>query len=289
MTSGGAWRIEVRHTTGYAYPKTVWASYNEARLTPLSTPTQVTIASRVDVRPATRVRRYWDYWGALVHTFDIHVPHDALEVVGTSTVETGGRQAAPTSSADDASWSHLDGPSFLDDHYETLCASTATMPDDRVLDVARELRAAAATPAAGLDLAVAWVRDELDYERGATSATTSAVEALAAGRGVCQDFVHVTIAVLRSMGIPARYVSGYFLPKRDAAVDETVLGESHAWAEAWVGGWRPVDPTNPVDVAHRHVVVARGRDYRDVTPLKGVYSGSSSSTQTVRVEMTRRA
>jgi transglutaminase-like putative cysteine protease len=89
------------------------------------------------------------------------------------------------------------------------------------------------------------------------------------------------------MGIPARYVSGYFYPRASAEVGETVVGESHAWAEAWVGEWQPFDPTNALPVDSRHVIVARGRDYHDVTPLKGIYSGAPPSTPTVVVELTR--
>jgi transglutaminase-like putative cysteine protease len=91
------------------------------------------------------------------------------------------------------------------------------------------------------------------------------------------------------MGIPARYVSGYFHSEPEAGVGVTVVGESHAWAEAFVGEWRPFDPTNTVPVGERHVVVAAGRDYHDVVPVKGVYSGAPSTVPTVLVELTRRA
>jgi transglutaminase-like putative cysteine protease len=119
--------------------------------------------------------------------------------------------------------------------------------------------------------------------------TTSALEAWRAGHGVCQDFVHLTLALLRSMEIPARYVSGYFYPGSHGTIGETVVGESHAWAEAWLGDWYPFDPTNGGPVGKRHVLVGRGREYGDVTPLKGIYSGAPSATPTVVAELTRRA
>src|SRR4029077_3622065 len=100
-------------------------------------------------------------------------------------------------------------------------------------------------------------------------------------------FVHLTLSLLRAMGIPGRYVSGYLHPHRAAPIGETVRGESHAGAEVWVGDSQPRDPTNSLPVGEQHVLVARGRDYRDVTPLKGVYSGAPPSTPTVSVELTR--
>jgi transglutaminase-like putative cysteine protease len=280
------WRLEVQHVTGYRYARDVLASYNEARLTPLSTAGQLTIDARLETVPPTRPNRYWDYWGSMVHVFDIHVPHAELIVSATCIVET------PTShevAGPECEWAHLDGAAFRDEYYEYL-AATAYVPADPELQlVAAGLKAQSDQPRDAVDLAGEWVRGELDYQKGSTSVSTSALEAWRSGRGVCQDFVHLHLAILRAMDIPARYVSGYFHPLDDAPIGDRVAGESHAWVEAWTGEWRPVDPTNAVHVGERHVMVARGRDYRDVTPLKGVYSGAPSSTPTVVVELTRRS
>jgi transglutaminase-like putative cysteine protease len=276
--------MRVRHTTGYQYDRQVVASYNEARVTPLSTDRQLTIDARVVVEPNVRLARYWDYWGTLVHAFDIHVPHNELIVTATSTVETATNLGRDD---DELSWSQLDDPVVRDEHYEFLAPTSSTSPNDELRQVAADLRVSAATPLDGVTTAVGWVTERLAYQKGSTSVSTSATEALAAGRGVCQDFVHVSLALLRGMGIPARYVSGYFHPKADAPLGDLHTGDSHAWLEAWTGGWRGIDPTNPVTVGERHVIVARGRDYRDVSPLKGVYSGAPSSTPKVTVELTR--
>ena len=127
----------------------------------------------------------------------------------------------------------------------------------------------------------------MTYETGVTHVHSGAQQAWAEGRGVCQDFAHVTIGALRSLGMPARYVSGYLAPKREAEVGESSKGESHAWVEFWDGGWMPFDPTNGVFVGLDHVAVVRGRDYTDVQPFKGVYSGAADSTLTVEVSFTR--
>jgi transglutaminase-like putative cysteine protease len=282
-----SWRIDIKHTTGYRYANEVVASYNEARLTPQSTADQITIASRVEVEPAVRMYRYWDYWGTLVNAFDVHVPHTELVVTSSSTVET----ASSPSTIDLAGvdWADLEDLGVVDRFYEYLAPSAAVVTDDELSTVAAELRAVATTPTAGVTAVVGWVGDQLAYERGQTNVSTSALEAWRAGRGVCQDFVHLSLALLRAMGIPARYVSGYLHPDADADLGVTVVGESHAWAEAWIGEWRALDPTNGDLVGERHVLVGRGRDYHDVAPLKGIYTGAPAATPTVTVELMRRA
>ena len=117
--------------------------------------------------------------------------------------------------------------------------------------------------------------------------STTSSGALDLGRGVCQDFVHVAIALLRACGIPARYASGYLHPDVHAGIGDTVTGQSHAWLEAWLGSWYPVDPTSGAEVGERHVLVARGRDYGDVAPLKGVFHGLADLSVDVRVAIER--
>jgi transglutaminase-like putative cysteine protease len=279
-----SWRLRVRHTTGYQYPQEVAASYNEVRLTPATTVNQIAIDTRIDVSPPVRLESYVDYWGTIVHSFDVHVPHTELVVTATSLVETP--EAHTVATGVDLSWNELDDQAVRDAFHEHLVPTRSTGWDTELAEVALAVRNSA-PPATALERVVAWVHDALSYEKGSTNVSTSAVEAWHAGRGVCQDFVHLTLALLRAMGIPARYVSGYLHPRDDAEVGEVVAGESHAWAEAWLGEWRAFDPTNAAAVGPRHVLVARGRDYGDVTPVKGVYSGAPSSTPTVTVELTR--
>jgi transglutaminase-like putative cysteine protease len=146
--------------------------------------------------------------------------------------------------------------------------------------------AAAGSPLDACLAACERVRAKLRYEQGATTVSSSAADALAEGRGVCQDFAHLALALLRGAGIPARYVSGYLYPVEDGAAGE-VQGQSHAWIEAWVGDWVPFDPTSGTTPGERHVVVARGRDYADVAPLKGIYHGGPSEALHVVVALTR--
>ena len=127
----------------------------------------------------------------------------------------------------------------------------------------------------------------MTYEQGVTQVHTSALDALASGRGVCQDYAHLTLVLLRSLGVPARYVSGYFHPTENAPIGAAVTGQSHAWVEAFTGEWWGYDPTNDLPIGERHVIVARGRDYADVAPIRGLYAGGASSSVSVDVNVTR--
>jgi len=278
-----SWRIGIRHVSGYRYAKKVTSSYNEARITPLSTPRQLCLEARVEVAPPVRPRRYWDYWGTCVDAFDLHVPHTELVVTGTSVVET----ATPERAAHGVGWDMLGSASVMDQHAELLAPTRFTPYDDRLAEVARGIRAGARIPSDAALQACYWVNGELSYVRGSTSVKTSGIQAWDAGAGVCQDFAHLSLGVLRAMGIPARYVSGYLHPFPDAGIGQVISGQSHAWVEWWDGDWRPFDPTNGVFAGERHVIVGRGRDYHDVTPLKGLFKGGPAEGLGVQVELTR--
>lgn len=278
------WRIRVVHETGYSYSTPVHESYNEVRLTPRSDTRQNVIVSRIETTPATRSYRYADYWGTTVTAFDLHAPHTRLAVTVTSVVETGDA-GEPVRTA---TWEDLAGEDVADHYTETL---EFTRYVSRNRDLARAAKALkkGRDPADAVLAACRWVREHLAYRPGTTGVHTSAVEAWETRQGVCQDFAHLTLLLVRQMGIPCRYVSGYLLPKPDTAVRETVTGESHAWIEAWTGGWWGYDPTNDIPIGHRHVWVAVGRDYADVPPLKGIYSGGRAAALEVTVDMTRLA
>ena len=288
------WRLSVEHVTTYAYLGDVFASYNEARLTP-SRERQLVLDHRVQVSPRVAVMRYLDYWGSEVCAFDVTEPHQSLVVTGRSLVETGASRRLPTGG--NATWERLNADIVRDEFHEFLTSSEyITCEDPRLTEAARDLavdrpaavdRGEFVSPAAVVEAACEWPRAHLTYESGATDVSTTASGALDVGRGVCQDFVHVALALLRACGIPARYASGYLHPHEDPEIGDTVTGQSHAWLEAWLGDWYPVDPTSGVDVGERHVLVAHGRDYGDVAPLKGVFHGPPDLAVDVRVSIAR--
>ncbi|KQU30435.1 hypothetical protein ASG69_05195 [Rhodococcus sp. Leaf225] len=279
-----SWRMRVVHTTGYNYDAPVTSSYNEARLTPRSDTRQNVILNRVETDPATRSYRYTDYWGTAVTAFDLHAPHTSLEVAGSSVVETDAF-VPPDETLD---WEDLAADPVVDRFNELLGHSTYVPRNRQLTSVAKKL----AKDLGPYDAVVAvcdWVNQEMSYVPGTTGVHTSAVEAWAEKKGVCQDYAHLTLVLLRSIGIPARYVSGYLHPNAEAVVGDSVEGQSHAWIEAWTGSWWGYDPTNGVPVNEQHVSVGIGRDYADVPPLKGIFSGGGSTELDVVVEITRLA
>ncbi|MBP2703026.1 transglutaminase family protein [Microbispora sp. RL4-1S] len=275
------WRMKIVHVTRFDYEGTAAASYNEVRMSPADDRGQIALERRLIVEPATPVWTYTDHWGTLVGVFDLPNPHRSLTVTSVSRVET----FPPAPLAPPLGWDELraaGGPVT-----EMLRSTPYTTVSAELAEAARE-RAAGRDPHDAAE-AIAWnVNEEVAYVPGATGVSTSAQEAWEHGKGVCQDMAHLTVALLRAAGVPARYVSGYLHPQPDAAVGETVVGQSHAWVEYWTGQWNALDPTNRTRAGEPYVVVARGRDYADVPPIKGVYQGPPSH-QEVRVEVTRLA
>ena len=281
-----SWRLKIQHKSGFDYAGPVSSSYNEARMWPRNEARQAVLDARVEVWPPARTYRYEDYWGTVVTAFDVHAKHEALTVTATSTVETlpPGDLIDP---ADGASWSALSNPDSVDRWYELLLATKRTTLDDELVGIAAEIKESSATPHAAALAVCKRIREEVTYQPGATGVQSDAIHAWDQRKGVCQDISHLTVGLLREMGLPARYVSGYLHSKPSAAIGESVVGQSHAWVEWWVGRWTAFDPTNGVPVGEQHVVVGRGREYGDVPPLKGVYAGSKSTGQGVEVTITR--
>jgi len=278
------WRMRVVHATGYAYKSPVTASYNEARLTPRSDSRQNVILNRVETIPATRSYRYVDYWGTAVTAFDLHAPHTELEVTASSVVETD----KPENPPEGVSWEELASEAVRDRFDEVLTPTHYTPASRRIQRVGRRI-AKEHDPREAVIAAAQWAHSELTYVPGTTGVHSSGLDALREGKGVCQDYAHLTLILLRGMGIPARYVSGYLHPKRNAVIGDTIDGQSHAWIQAWTGGWWNYDPTNDKDINEQYISVGVGRDYADVTPLKGIYSGEGSTDLDVVVEVTRLA
>jgi transglutaminase-like putative cysteine protease len=280
------WRLQVVHTTRVSYSAPVRASFNEARMTPLTIPAQVTLESRVTAGQGVPVWTYCDYWGTFVSVFDITDPHETLVVRAQATVETG--QGLADAAPARLPWAELRARTASGRLLEFLMPTplTTVTPDvaATVVDDVRD-----ADPADAATEIAARVRAQVSYMAGATGVRTNAQEAWDQGQGVCQDMAHLTVALLREAGLPARYVSGYLHADPSAEPGQTAVGESHAWVEYWAGSWLPCDPTSGAPVRERHVVVARGRDYLDIPPLKGIYHGAPTSALDVTVEVTRLA
>ena len=279
-------RLRIKHMTGFRYGGDVTASYNEARMLPVSADGQLVLYSNLEILPISSHHSYVDYWGSRVSSFEILTPHSQLALTATSLVEVRPRAHNEHSLPWDTLATAADAAT---EYVEQASQTRRTDPPEEVMAIAAEIVGRTSDPCeAALEICMA-IGNAVQYLSGATTVHTTAKEAWEQRKGVCQDITHLAIGALRSVGIPARYVSGYLHPKPDAAIGETVTGESHAWVEWFCGEWRGYDPTNLIDIADRHVLVGRGRDYNDVPPLRGVYAGPYGSELFVSVEITREA
>lgn len=275
--------IEVRHETRFAYSHEIPTSYNEARVIPMHLPRQRVLSANVEIAPMSWQASYVDYWDTRVVAFEVLRPHRELVVTATSRVEVM-PELQPWQVPD---WTELRGPELSDRLAEFLANSPATEPEPELAEFARET-AARYAPDTAARVICGFLHDSVKYVPGSTTVHTPASHAWQERSGVCQDFAHLAIGALRSMGIPARYVSGYLHPSKGSSIGQTVRGESHAWVEWWAGDWLGYDPTNDAVVADHHVIVARAREYADVMPVKGVFTGADSDLS-VTVDITQLA
>jgi len=282
-----SWRLRIEHTTRVLYTGPVRTSFNEARMTPLTLPSQITLESRVTAGPGVPVWTYNDYWGTFVSVFDLPEPHDDLVIRAAATVETEPFGGIPATE-ERTSWAELSEKSAGGRLLEFLMPTPLTTVTDEISGAAIA-EISGLSPDTAAEAISARVREHVTYMPGATGVRTNAQEAWDKGQGVCQDMAQLTVALMHAAGLPARYVSGYLHPDPKAEPGSTAVGQSHAWVEYWAGSWTPLDPTSGAAVGERHVVVARGRDYTDVPPLKGIYHGPAGGDMTVTVEVTRLA
>lgn len=296
-------RYDIRHATTYRYSESVPVCHNEIHLVPRSLPAQRLLSTSLQVEPqpaqlATRV----DYFGNTVGLFSIDEPHERLVVTSTSRVEID--PPRDWQSFEWLPWESLRDRLKHDIDPVTLDARQYTYDSPLVRGSPRLAAWAAAsfTPSrpwaeAVVDL-TRRIHREFAYDPTATTTSTPVEEVFGLKRGVCQDFAHLQIACLRSLGLAARYVSGYLSNERrvqgtagDGANDAGMVGAdaSHAWLSCWGGedGWLDVDPTNDCTVGTLHVTVAWGRDYADVSPIKGVCVGGGSHAIQVAVQVSR--
>ena len=283
------WRLRIAHTTRVRYPGPVLTSFNEARMTPMTLPTQTTLESRVTAGPGVPVWTYSDYWGTFVSVFDLPEPHDDLVIRAASTVETQSFAGIPAVDRR-PTWAAIADKAKDGRLLEFMLPTSLTTVTPGISDAAiADITSKSLSPDEAAAAICASVHEHVTYLPGATGVRTNAQEAWDKGQGVCQDMAQIAVSLMRAAGLPARYVSGYLHPDPKAEPGSISVGQSHAWVEYWAGAWTALDPTSLAPVGERHVVVARGRDYADVPPLKGIYHGPSGGDMQVTVEVTRLA
>jgi transglutaminase-like putative cysteine protease len=260
-------QLKIQHTTTFTYDHLISEAYTEMRLKPLDADGQRCLSFRLTTEPHDTVLRYADQFGNDVRHFDFIQPHQRLMVSAISEVLTPDLYIANSSSLSPLDEFNYLSPTEYAPHTSELAAFSAS---HRLFDNPME---------SALTL-MHVIYETLVYEKGATDVKTTADQALALGRGVCQDFSHIMLAACRLQNIPARYVSGYLYNNGyDAA--------SHAWVDVLVPerGWISLDPTHNTEQTGQYVRVAVGRDYADVPPTRGIFKGNAKEKMDVEVSV----
>lgn len=281
----------IRYLTEYLYDTPVSDNLNALRVRPATTSSQRCDEFHTRIDPEARVSRYLDYFGTEVLEFGIPTDHDRLTIDVRARVVTSDPADPPA-----GSWASVESPSYLD------AAGEFALPwqDQPSIEGLRELDAAldAVTPLQALQRLCELVPDRFAYRPGVTYVGSSVTDLLRAGAGVCQDFVHLSLVLLRRRGIAARYVSGYLWAAPEDGGSDSVEVDTHAWLEALLPGgastpthgepvWVGADPTNRRLAGETHVKIGHGRFYADVPPVKGLYLGGASSQLLAAVSMSR--
>ena len=278
----------IRYLSEYDYDADVVDNLNALRVKPGGGARQRCDEFSVRLTPEVRLHRHTDYFGTEVVEFEISRPHRNLTIDVRARVSTQPHGEPPPST-----WAGLRDPGYREAGGEFLL-TTDDAPGDPVLEQLLLESGATGSPLETVMLVSRLIPDRFEYRRGATFVDSAIADLLSAGAGVCQDFVHLGLCLLRRHGIAARYVSGYLFAAGSDESGESVEVDTHAWLEAlmpmpdgsdpiWVG----VDPTNRVIAGETHVKIGHGRHYADVPPIKGVYRGQASSKLTASVTMTR--
>ena len=275
----------IRHTTTFRYDTPVRESVMEVRMQPRSDAHQRCLKFHLDVDPSANIMEHRDFLQNTIHHFDIAGSHTYLKITANAVVEVD----APAADMSDAGdWAELDVLVKTEDHWEMLLPSAFAKSTDLLNALAQELHCERrGTPLELLTELNQNIYTAFAYVPNSTSVDSPIDEALQARKGVCQDFAHIMIALVRPLGIPCRYVSGYlFRSEGDGDLERTTQeGASHAWVEALVPGigWLAFDPTNNSIGGDRHIQVAIGRDYADIPPTRGIYKGDALSELSVAV------
>jgi transglutaminase-like putative cysteine protease len=275
----------VSHLTRFRYTKPISESVMETRMHPRSDGQQRCLTFHLSVSPRCRVFSYRDHIGNHVHHFDVPGQHKQLMIIAESAVELQPQGALMPIGSE--AWQELDSFVEKGDYWEMLLPSQFAQPTPLLMELAQSLNVTRrADPLTLLQEIQAGLYRLFDYAPKSTHVDSPIDDALRLRRGVCQDFAHIMIALIRMLRIPCRYVSGY-LYHGSGDHDRSTDGATHAWVEALLPrlGWTGFDPTNDLIAVDRHIRTAIGRDYADVPPTKGIYRGKAEGELSVAVRV----
>ncbi|HEY1081617.1 MAG TPA: transglutaminase family protein [Prosthecobacter sp.] len=275
-------RLSVRHLSRFHYDGPVLDSYNDARLCPVSDPFQHCASYQLHLNPRVPIHTHHDFYLNRVDHFELHQPHEVLTVEAVSTVETrtDTRGTVPTGLTPDA----LNTPGMNENYFDFIVESKFVTQNVAIWKESVDIIGQGCTDLWQDAVKIGrHVHSIFAYDPDWTHVHTNAAEALKDRRGVCQDYAHVMIALCRSQGIPARYVSGYFYNGKTGDENEA----SHAWTEIFLPGygWKAWDPTHNREADTRYVKLAIGRDYDDAKPVSGRFRGKGRQNLEVVVQI----
>jgi transglutaminase-like putative cysteine protease len=276
----------IRHLTRFRYTRPISESIMETRMHPRSDSSQHCLTFSLSVSPRCRVFTYRDHQGNNVQHFDIPGEHNQLVVVAESVIEQQVLPDVPNCLSSDA-WDALDDLIEAGDYWEMLLPSTFAVETPAVILLAKQMGVTRRDdPLMVVRELNQRLFDYFEYVPRSTRVDSPIEEAIVSGKGVCQDFAHTMIALVRHVGIPARYVSGYLYRSREDH-DRSTPDATHAWVDVLLPhlGWVGFDPTNNLIAHHRHIRTAVGRDYADVPPTHGIYRGKTESELYVAVHV----
>jgi transglutaminase-like putative cysteine protease len=274
--------FKIQHITTYKYDRLIQESMNEIKIFPILSPDQEVLQHDLVITGNPEVNYFFDYWDNKTGNFNLFPPHSELSIDSRLIVRT-------TQSSDlimnfisvfDEMWNEVNGnlkmvelarPDFIRSH-------------SQIHEIIQKIYSPDHSVAITIKNCCEYIFTNFNYIKGITTVETTIDEILEKNAGVCQDFAHIMLQVLRILNIPSRYVSGYICPNRIGLRGE---GATHAWVEAWIPrfGWAGIDPTNNVWVTNTHVKLATGRNFADCSPVKGSFRGPANQQLTVFVSV----
>ena len=279
----------IRHFTRYRYSRSVWQSMMEVRMHPRSEGNQRCFVFQLSVNPRARIFGYTDSYGNLVHHFDLPSRHSHLTIISDALVNIEAQPSIPEV-MDFQAWQELEELIEKKDYWDMLMPSYFARSSPELEHLAEEIGANERKKRSPLEFLrdiSSGVHRSFSYVKKSTAVNSPIEDALRSRQGVCQDFAHIMIALVRNARIPCRYVSGYFYHSTENA-HPVADGATHAWVEALLPGlgWVGFDPTINRLASEQHIRTATGRDYADVPPTMGVMKGKADTQLQVRVRVT---
>lgn len=274
--------FKIQHITRYEYDAPVRESVNEIRILPYQCPEQEVLQQTLHITGVPSVHTFDDYWGNHTGSFNLLSPHGELVIDSKLMVRTTSPAVALVNRNTGFQELKEDINGYL--RMLELAKPEFIESQKKIRDIIRRINKPSKSIAMVAEESCGYIFENFQYIKGITTVETTVDEILEHQSGVCQDFAHVLLQLLRSMGIPSRYVSGYICPNKNGMRGE---GATHAWVEVWIPkqGWAGLDPTNNVWVSNTHVKLAVGRNFNDCTPIKGTFKGTAEQRLSVFVSV----